>query len=411
MGPEPRKLNDDLGSNDMAAPIDDLHNSRDGRCPSTLPVRMPLSLRLAYHQAFNIDENLCRGLMLPQSFGGRAVAHSATVEYACSVPSRSCLRHARAPRSTGVRRLVASRSASRTIELMSWRLGSIQRAMVDFDTQPRLGHLSFERFMSTHWRQAPLYLRGGASSLVPQTFDAARFERLRATLSAEGETGERSRNESVVFIEAIDRAEPALRDSARNLAILFGLPAAWFDAVRTHTVSGIGSHFDHSDNFVLQQEGRKTWRLSPPDSLPEGARARRMLGDKSVGAAPIDPDSAIEFVLEPGDLLYLPLFWIHEGVSDGPSLSLSLVCPAVSLRTVFLRSLAAEMARRGLGWNPVPACPVHAGETQARRQAETLARASAHLLNRLSDDEACRNMANDQARYLRPPGTPTDGDL
>lgn len=283
--------------------------------------------------------------------------------------------------------------------------------MVDFDMQLLLGDLSIEHFMSTHWRRSPLHVRGGARALVQQTFNAERFERLRATLAAERVTGERSSDESVVFIEAIDRADPSMRDTARNLAAFFGLPAAWFDAVRTYTVSGIGSHFDHSDNFVLQQEGRKVWRLSPPDCLPEGARARRMLGDETVGAAPIDPDSAIEFVLEPGDLLYLPLFWIHEGVSDGPSLSLSLVCPAVTLRTVFLRSLEAEMVRRGLGWNPAPACPVHAGVTLAGRQVEILARASAHLLSRLSDDEACRNMADDQARYLQPPGALTGGTL
>lgn len=281
--------------------------------------------------------------------------------------------------------------------------------MVDFDTQPRFGDLSFERFMSAHWRRSPLHVRGGARALIRQTFNADQFERLRATLAAEGATGVRSCDESVVFIEAIDRAEPSMRDTARNLATLFGLPSAWFDAVRTHTVSGIGSHFDHSDNFVLQQEGRKIWRLSPPDCLPEGARARRMLGDKSVGAAPIDSDSVSEFVLEPGDLLYMPLFWIHEGVSDGPSLSLSLVCPAVAFRTVFLRSLEAEMARRGLGWNPAPACPALAGEALAHRQVELLARASAHLLKRLSDDETCRTMADDQARYLQSPRTLTGG--
>lgn len=284
-------------------------------------------------------------------------------------------------------------------------------AMLDPDMQPRFGDLSFERFMSAHWRRAPLHVRGGARELIQQTFDADRFEHLRAKLAAEGAIGVRSRDESVVFIEAIDRAEPAMCDAARSLAALFGLPAAWFDAVRTHTVSGIGSHFDHSDNFVLQQEGRKIWRLSPPDSLPEGARARRMLGDETVGAAPIDPKSAIEFVLEPGDLLYLPLFWIHEGVSDGPSLSLSLVCPAVALRTVLLHSLEAEMARRGLGWTPIPACPAHADETQSRRQVELLTRASAHLLKRLSDDEACRNMAGDQLRYLQAPGLLTGGAL
>lgn len=279
--------------------------------------------------------------------------------------------------------------------------------MSNSDTQLRFGDLSFEEFMSVHWRRAPLHVPGGARELIQQTFDADRFERLRATLAAEGATGVRSRDESVVFVEAIDRAEPAMSDAARNLAAVFGLPTAWFDAVRTYTVSGIGSHFDHSDNFVLQQEGRKVWRLSPPDSLPEGARAKRMLGDEMVGAAPIDPNAAAEFVLEPGDLLYLPLFWIHEGVSDGPSLSISLVCPAVAMRTVFLRSLEAEMSRHGLGWVPAPTCPVHAGETQASRQSELLTLANAHLLKRLSNEEACKNMASDQARYLQPRSQPT----
>jgi 50S ribosomal protein L16 3-hydroxylase len=274
---------------------------------------------------------------------------------------------------------------------------------------PRFGDLSFEQFMSTHWRRAPLYVRGGASALVSQNFDTDWFGRMRATLDEEAAVWGESCGDSVVFIEAINRAEQSLNAAAQNFANLFGVPSAWFDSVLTHTVSGIGSHFDHSDNFVLQQEGQKTWRLSPPESLPEGSIARRMLGDKSVGAAPIDQGSVIEYVLEPGDLLYMPLFWIHEGVSDGPSLSVSLVCPAVSLRTVFFRSLRAEIERRGLGWNPVPACPIHGGETSSRQFAEILARASAHLLKRLSDDDACRNMATDQVRYLRPAKIHTGG--
>ena len=251
--------------------------------------------------------------------------------------------------------------------------------------------------MSEHWRRAPLYVRGGGRAILQQPFDTDRFERLRASLDQDGADGVRARGGEVVFVEAIDRADPALRKAAQAHARLFGLPSAWFDAVRTHADSGIGSHFDHSDNFVLQQEGRKTWRLSPPDQLPEGARARRMLGDETVGSAAVDPGSAVEFALEPGDLLYLPLFWVHEGVSLGPSLSLSLVCPAITVRALFLRSLEAEMARTGLGWTPAPACPA-----PAREQADRLQRASALLLKRLSEPEAVQNMARDQIRFLQP---------
>lgn len=268
----------------------------------------------------------------------------------------------------------------------------------------RFGDLSLVEFFDCHWRRKPLHVPGGARALVVQTFDTPKFEKLQKTLSAQNSDGMRSNEDGVVFIEAIDRADPTLRHTAAKCADLFGLPAAWFDSVRTyHASEGIGSHFDHSDNFVLQQEGTKTWRLSPPEHLLRADRARRMLGDPQVGGAEIHSASAVEIVLNPGDLLYVPLFWVHEGISDGPSLSLSLVCPAIAFRSAFMQGLEWELKRQGLGWEPAPAFPALASETPSHRQIELLARASKHLLTRACENLDWEAMASIQARALRRP--------
>ena len=70
---------------------------------------------------------------------------------------------------------------------------------------------------------------------------------------------------------------------------------------------GVGPHFDSYDVFLLQGPGRRIWRL---------ARARRF--DLVPGAplkliAGFRPEE--ELLLEPGDLLYLPPGWGHDGVA------------------------------------------------------------------------------------------------
>jgi len=70
---------------------------------------------------------------------------------------------------------------------------------------------------------------------------------------------------------------------------------------------GVGPHFDSYDVFLLQGEGRRLWRL---------ARARRF---DLVAGAPLKLIAGFraekEFLLEPGDLLYLPPGWGHDGVA------------------------------------------------------------------------------------------------
>jgi 50S ribosomal protein L16 3-hydroxylase len=79
---------------------------------------------------------------------------------------------------------------------------------------------------------------------------------------------------------------------------------------------GVGPHFDSYDVFLLQARGRRRWRL---------ARARDF---DLVPDAPLKLIARFraeqEVVLDPGDLLYLPPGWGHDGVALDACLTYSV---------------------------------------------------------------------------------------
>ena len=79
---------------------------------------------------------------------------------------------------------------------------------------------------------------------------------------------------------------------------------------------GVGPHFDSYDVFLLQGSGRRRWRVSAQRDLALDARAPlKVLRDFRAER---------EWVLEPGDLLYLPPGIAHEGTALEPSLTYSI---------------------------------------------------------------------------------------
>ena len=74
---------------------------------------------------------------------------------------------------------------------------------------------------------------------------------------------------------------------------------------------GVGPHFDSYDVFLLQGQGKRLWRISEQTdlSLVEGAPLRILQNF----------DTSQEWLLEAGDMLYLPPHLAHWGiaVSDG----------------------------------------------------------------------------------------------
>lgn len=212
-------------------------------------------------------------------------------------------------------------------------------------------------FFAEYWRRRPLLVRGGAPHFLGFRVDDAAFTSIVDAVSRRRPDDVKRGGDGVVFVQQADAGDPRLRRTARALAARHGLPDPWFDAVRTGSGSsgGIGSHYDDSDNFVLQQTGVKRWRLFAPDLTPEDELRRRMLKDPRVGDA-FMPDTAAEYVLEPDDLLYIPLFWLHWGVSAGESVSVSLVCNAQSATRTLVPALAEVLSARRTWWGPLPRC-------------------------------------------------------
>lgn len=97
---------------------------------------------------------------------------------------------------------------------------------------------------------------------------------------------------------------------------------------------GVGPHVDAYDVFLLQCEGRRRWRVGPvedagfvPD-LPLRILSR------------FEPTE--EWLCEPGDLLYVPPGWGHDGVAEGGE----CVTASVGFRSPRQEALATELLQR-----------------------------------------------------------------
>jgi 50S ribosomal protein L16 3-hydroxylase len=138
---------------------------------------------------------------------------------------------------------------------------------------------------------------------------------------------------------------------------------------------GVGPHVDSYDVFLLQGEGRRRWQLSchlgrqpelsPDDSLPVKILTR------------FRPDA--EYTVEPGDMLYLPPAYAHDGVAVGACTTYSIGFRAPSaqeLGTAFLDWLRDSIALEGRYADPslAPATePARIGRTMQTRFSAMLA--------------------------------------
>jgi 50S ribosomal protein L16 3-hydroxylase len=72
---------------------------------------------------------------------------------------------------------------------------------------------------------------------------------------------------------------------------------------------GVGPHLDSYDVFLLQVGGRRRWRIGRCDrpALRDGVPLKMLTRF----------DAEQDWLLEPGDMLYLPPDWAHEGTAVG----------------------------------------------------------------------------------------------
>ena len=110
---------------------------------------------------------------------------------------------------------------------------------------------------------------------------------------------------------------------------------------------GVGPHFDNYDVFLLQGMGRRRWRIGDQ-------RDRTLIPDLPLKIL-ADFKPVHDWVLEPGDLLYLPPHWAHDGVAIGECMTYSIGFrspTAQELGTEFLGWMQEHLALDGLYADP-----------------------------------------------------------
>jgi 50S ribosomal protein L16 3-hydroxylase len=97
---------------------------------------------------------------------------------------------------------------------------------------------------------------------------------------------------------------------------------------------GVGPHVDSYDVFLLQASGERRWRIARrfDPTLDERAPLKVLRR--------FEPEQ--ELVLSPGDLLYLPPNWAHEGIAIGGD---CMTC-SIGMRAPQRGSFGAELAQR-----------------------------------------------------------------
>ena len=199
-----------------------------------------------------------------------------------------------------------------------------------------LGGLTASQFMRKHWHKKPL--------LVRQAIPGFKAPIPRARLLAmAGEDGVESRliqqqadgGWSLKHGPLSRRSLPALTQPGWT-ALVQGVdlhnaevhqllqqfrfvPEARLDDLMISFATdkgGVGAHFDSYDVFLLQAHGKRRWRIGRQKdfSLQPDVPLKIL--------ANFEPEE--EFVLEPGDMLYLPPKWAHDGVAEGECMTYSI---------------------------------------------------------------------------------------
>lgn len=119
-----------------------------------------------------------------------------------------------------------------------------------------------------------------------------------------------------VLVQGIDHHLP----EAYDLLQLFRfIPDARLDDIMLSLAShggGVGPHYDSYDVFLLQMHGKRRWKIGPltDNTLKKDAPLKIL--------EHFTPTE--EFLLEPGDMLYLPPNYGHDGVAEGVCTTLSI---------------------------------------------------------------------------------------
>jgi 50S ribosomal protein L16 3-hydroxylase len=214
--------------------------------------------------------------------------------------------------------------------------------------QTLLGGLSATEFLRDYWQKKPLLIRnalpGFEGLLDPQQLmDLACEEDVQARLVTQqsgkfglrhspfepGDFAHFGKKKWTVLVQGVNHHLP---EAAELLKLFSFIPHARLDDLMVSYApagGGVGPHFDSYDVFLLQGTGHRRWQISTQEdqTLIEGAPLR-ILKNFRVEQ---------EWVLEAGDMLYLPPHCAHNGIAEDDCMTYS-----IGFRTPAYQELAEQ---------------------------------------------------------------------
>jgi 50S ribosomal protein L16 3-hydroxylase len=224
-----------------------------------------------------------------------------------------------------------------------------------------LGGLTPEQFMKRHWQKKPLLIRQALPNMTPlieraKLLEMVESEEVESRLIVRKgahwtlKKGPMARKslpsfktpDWTVLVQGVDLHNDAVHALLQQFRFV---PDARLDDLMISYATdggGVGPHFDSYDVFLLQAQGMRKWRIGRQKKfeLQEGVPLKILKEFK--------PEA--EFVLNPGDMLYLPPGYAHDGVAEGECMTYSVGFRAprsAELASGLLMGLSEEMAEDG----------------------------------------------------------------
>lgn len=225
-------------------------------------------------------------------------------------------------------------------------------------TLPLLAGLSPQQFMQQYWQKKPLLIRQalpGFTALLDRTalFTLAGREDVESRLVLQEATSEEAvegwqlthgpfkrralpalaQKQWTLLVQGMDTHDDAFYHLLQQFRFV---PDARLDDVMVSYATeggGVGPHFDSYDVFLLQAHGQRRWRIGQQKDLT--------LRDDVPLKVLANFEYEEEFILNPGDMLYLPPRYAHDGVALNECMTYS-----IGFRAPDGRGLALELLQR-----------------------------------------------------------------
>ena len=224
-----------------------------------------------------------------------------------------------------------------------------------------LAGLSPAQFMRRHWQKKPLLVRQSIPGFKPllsraDLFAMAADEDVESRLIVQKGAGWKMKQGPIgrrslppvnqlgwtLLVQSVDNHDEGAHELLQKFRFV---PDARLDDLMISyatTGGGVGPHFDSYDVFLLQASGRRRWKIGRQAdlALQQGVPLKILQN--------FEPDE--EFVLEAGDMLYLPPAYAHEGVAeasvDAKGKAVDCMTYSVGFRAPAAGELAASLLHR-----------------------------------------------------------------